>query len=448
MAPGRLCFMRLAALLVTSSDTKRDNRIYRIDASRRVSEPDVSLNPSYTRWLHHQPSRVIPSQIAADAGLIKNRRTYNSWKNISHITTLPVPYYTNSEEYGLGMLALFSEPLSKHMINLAASVSFTNPRDNSLLFLSYTNNQFRPSISLNFYHNSFTGRFYERDYLVTTNSGIFLMASLPRDWFDNQFISTRLYTRIRSEYTDATRFWEEGSSDQSLGTPDNGRQDDLRLGMLISKQKPYAHQMIHPLSGWGVEARISMATDAIGGETSYVRPDLTSYIILPGLGNQRFYLYGRAVAQWGEAFAQDYIGLSRYDDIQFGGTLAGLDFLYTDTERIRGYREYVTGNRLLFGSVEYRIPFADDLNTSLLGLISLGRTTLTAFADGGLVWSDDMSPGSEAVRRAGAGLELKNVLNIAGINIVHSLGVAQPVEHLGKDKHAELYYRIRAVVPF
>jgi hypothetical protein len=436
------------SLLVTSSDTKRNNRIYRIDASRRVSEPDISLNPSYTRWLHHQPPKVIPSQIAADPGLIRHRSSYRSFRNISHITSLPIPYYTNSEEYGLGMLALFSEPLSKHMINLAASVSFTNPRDNSLLFLSYTNNQFRPSISLNFYHNSFTGRFYERDYLVTTNSGVFLMASLPRDWFDNQFISTRLYTRIRSEYTDATRFWEEGSSDQSLGTPDSGRQDDLRLGMRISKQKPYAHQMIHPLSGWGVEARISMATDAMGGETSYVRPDLTSYIILPGLGNQRFYLYGRAVAQWGEAFAQDYIGLSRYDDIQFGGTLAGLDFLYTDTERIRGYREYVTGNRLLFGSVEYRIPFADDLNTSLLGLISLGRTTLTAFADGGLVWSDDMSPGSEAVRRAGAGLELKNVLNIAGINIVHSLGVARPTPQLSNNEHTEWYYRIRAVVPF
>jgi Tol biopolymer transport system component len=433
--------------VIIGSDTKRDNHIHRINASRRIEAPEITVNPSYTKWLTHQPPHVIPSQIAPDENLITRRYDYNSWRNISHVSTIPFPYFSNRDDFGLGAISLFSEPLSKHMISVAAAVSFTEFKDNSLIFLSYINNQFSPSFSLNLYHNSFTGRFYERDYLVTTNSGAYFMASLPRDWVDNNFVNSMLYARLRYEYTDAERFWEI-EDDHVLGIPMSGWQQDLRLGLRMNKQKPNTQQIIHPLSGWGFEARVSVASKMMGGETEYIRPDLTSYLILPGLGDQRVYLYGRAVAQWGDAFPQDFIGLSRYDDIQFGGAMAGMDFLYTDTERVRGYRDYVTGNRLLFGTFEYRIPFLDDLETKLLGIVSLGRTTLTAFADGGIVWNDGFAPGSDAVKRAGAGLELKNVLDFGGLQIVHSLGLAQPVEHLGKDEHTELYYRLRAVVPF
>ena len=433
--------------LISGSDTKRDNHIHRIDASRRIETPEIAMNPSYTKWLTHQPPHVIPSQIAPDESLINSRYDYNSWRNITHVSTIPFPYFSSRDDFGLGALSVFSEPLSKHMISVAAAVSFTEFKDNSLIFLGYINNQFSPSLSLNLYHNSFTGRFYERDYLVTTNSGAYFMATLPRDWVDNNFVSSMLYARFRYEYTDAERFWDI-EDDHVLGIPMSGWQQDLRLGLRMNKQKPNTQQIIHPLSGWGFEARVSVASKMMGGETEYIRPDLTTYLILPGLGDQRIYLYGRAVAQWGDAFSQDYIGLSRYDDIQFGGAMAGLDFLYTDTERVRGYRDYVTGKRLLFGTLEYRIPFLDDLNTKVLGIVSLGRTTLTAFADGGIVWNDGLAPESDAVKRAGAGLELKNIVSLGGLQIVHSLGLAQPFEHLGKDDHTELYYRVRAVVPF
>jgi hypothetical protein len=434
--------------VINSSDTKRNNQVRRIDASRRMGEPDINMNKSYTKWLTQQPQHVIPSQIAPGEDLISDRYSYQPWRNISHVSTLPIPFFTSRNDFGLGVVSVFSEPLSKHMISMAAVMSFSEFSDNSLVFLSYINNSFSPSLSLNLYHNNFTGRFYDDDYLVTTNSGGYLMATLPRDWIDNDFVSTSLYGRLRYEYTDAERFWDRGVTDDALGMPLSGWQQDVRLGLRISKQKPYAHNVIHPLSGFGVNARVTMASASFGGDTEYIRPDLMAYVILPGLGDQRFYLYGRAIAQWGDAFPQDYIGLSRFDDIQFGGMLSELDVLYADAERVRGFRDYVTGDRLLFGTVEYRIPFLDDLDTRLLGIVSLGRTTLTAFADAGIVWNDAFENGNGTVQRAGAGLELKNVLDFGGLQILHSLGLAQPVEHLGKDEHTELYYRVRAVVPF
>ncbi len=436
------------SLVITGSDTKRDNKVYRIDASRRAADPPAPANPSYSGWLTHQPPRVIPTRIEPAPDLISERYAYRPGRHISHAATIPFPYFTNSDDFGLGVISLFSEPLSKHMFTAMAAVSFTEPKDNSLVFLGYMNNSFRTSLSLNLYHNSFTGRFYGRDYLVTTNSGAFLLGQLPRDWIDNPFVSTNIYGRLRYEYTDATRFWDGEEEQAPLGAPVDGWQQDLRLGIRITKQKPYAHRLIHPLDGWGVDARVTAATDAMGGETSYWRPDLSAYGILPGGGDNRFYLYGRAIAQWGDAFPQDFIGLSRYDDIRPGGELAGMDFLYADTERVRGFRDYAAGERLFFGTLEYRMPFISDLDTRILGLIGLGRTSLALFLDGAVVHKDELRDDRGTTRRAGAGAELKNVLSLGGLQLVHSLGLAQDVNEMGFDKDMELYYRLRAVIPF
>jgi hypothetical protein len=433
--------------IISAINSKTNNAHYRIDASRRVDEPEIDINPSYTRWISHTPPNTITKHIAPDASLIQKRYPYNSWKNITHVATIPFPYYSDGD-FGAGAITTFMEPLGKHAFYGLASLSFLNFVENSLIFMSYENNQFSPTLSLNLYHNSFTGRIYERDYLVTTNSGAYMLANLPRDWIDSQFIRTSLYSRLRYEYTDATRFWSADAAQANLPVPESGWQTDLRLGLRITSAKPYAYNLIHPLHGWGIEPRVTIATGAFGSEAEYVRPDIISYAILPGGGDNRIYVYGRAVAQWGNSLAQDYIGFSRYDDIHLGGTVPGLDVLYTDSERVRGFSEYTLGNRLVFGTIEYRMPFMSSLNTNILGLVKFGRTTLAGFVDGGIVWSDAALPGDGSVAQAGAGAELKNVLSIGGLSIVQSLGFAQPVQDFATDRNQEIYYRIRAVIPF
>ncbi|MCC5926064.1 MAG: BamA/TamA family outer membrane protein [Bacteroidetes bacterium] len=434
-------------LIVSGSDTKRDFSVYRIDASRRVVLDEPRVNPSYTAWLTKKPDNPLPVHIPPNDALIIDRYTYSSWRNISHVSTIPFPYFSSANDYGLGAITVWGEPLGKHLFTAVGALSFTEFADNSLLFASYINNQFRPVWSLNAYHNSFTGRIYERDYLVTTNSGGYILGSLPRDWVDSPFVRTDLYSRFRAEYTNATRFFTVPDNPQ-LPPPADGWQTDIRIGLRMTKAKPHAFNLIHPLDGRGVELRTTFASKAMGGETEYIRPDVMAYTILPGLGDSRFYVYGRALAQWGDSFPQDYIGFSRFDDIQLGGSLPGLDILYADAERVRGFSDYVVGNRMLFGTIEYRMPFADNLNTTILGLVSFGRTTLAAFVDGGVVWNDGFTPDAAAVARAGAGAELKNVLSLGALSIVQSLGYAQPVPDLATSRNQEVYYRIRAVIPF
>lgn len=435
-------------IVLSTTDTKRDNKMYVVDGSIRAAKPKPEVNPSYSKWLTHSPPNTISQQISPDPALIKDRYRYNSLRNISHIATIPFPVF-GENEHGIGVLSTYSDPLSKHMISAFGVASFVDFTDNSLFLLSYLNNQLRPSLSFNFYHNSFTGRIYERDFLITTNSGGFLLASLPRDWIDSPFVNTTLYSRLRYDHTDGKRFWEPDVTTSILGLPESGWQSDLLLGLRMTSQKPNAHNLIHPLDGWGIEPRITIATKALGGRTEYIRPDIRAYTILPGLGNSRFYLYGRAIAQEGSSFNQDYIGFSRYDEIQFGDLLPGINFLYSDTERVRGFSDYVVGDRMLFGTLEYRMPLLSDLQTQFLGLISLGRTTVAAFLDGGAVWGETNTMGNrELTNRAGAGFEVKNVLNIGPLAIIHSLGFAQPVPDFGGSKNRELYYRVQTTIPF
>ena len=75
--------------------------------------------------------------------------------------------------------------------------------------------------------------------------------------------------------------------------------------------------------------------------------------------------------------------------------------------------------------------------------------TFSLFSDAGVVWNP---VGGERVakteERWGAGVEIKNELRLFGVGISHAAGVAQPAQELFTDGEYDLYYRVRAVIPF
>ncbi|MCH8558616.1 MAG: hypothetical protein LAT84_12375 [Balneolia bacterium] len=437
-------------LVVSSTDSKSDMSIYRIDASRRAYTREIAVPEAYSRWRTHEPPNTISTHFEPNPDLITDRYRHSSFRDISYVTTIPFPFYLNSETWGLGAATLLTDPLSKHMFTVAAGAAFSAVPENSLGLISYTNRQLRPTLNLTAYRNSFHGRFYNDTFLTTTSSGGLFLASLPLDWFDSPFINTTLYTRIRHDYTDANRFWDGNTEgeDFGLGEPESGWETNIRAGIRITNRKPDTGNLIHPLSGWGIDARVSVGTDAFGGETSYVRPDLVFYSVLPSIWEHRLFFYGRAIFQYGDSFSQDYIGFSRVDEISVGSIFPGIDLLYTDIERVRGFSDYVPGDQMLFGTAEYRIPVLPSLDTQILGILRFGRTTAALFTDAGLVRIRGEFVDTETVSRAGSGFELKNQLGLFGLQIVHSVGIAQPVQDLFSSGNQEIYYRIRASIPF
>ncbi|HET6567420.1 MAG TPA: BamA/TamA family outer membrane protein [Rhodothermales bacterium] len=433
-------------LVVISSVAREHDKAYRIDAGRMAPDVDVQVPEEYAEWTTHRPPLEVPSAIPPDSTLVLGRHPYNSWTNITHAATLALPYYDSPEDFGIVGASVWTEPLAKHMLAFIGGISIPSPWDRSLFAATYINNQWFPTLAFNLYRMPGTTRFYGNDLLVENLGGGDVTAVWPLDWVDRPYESTTFEARLRYVDVDPLEVGAFEPTSASLPPPQSGQQADLKLSLTYKTQRPYRYAVTNPLDGKGVRLELTGAAPVLGADSRFVRGDLAAYSIFKTVADQRLYLYGRAQAQEGSSFSQDYVGLSRYDDIQIG--LPGfLPFTLGETERVRGYRRYALGNRMLFGTAEYRIPLVPDLHTSLLGILSLGSTSLAAFADGGLVWTG--ADFDRAVKRLGVGMELKNALVIGGFfEIGHALGIAQPAEFLGTDEQYEVYYRIRAAVPF
>ncbi len=344
---------------------------------------------------------------------------------------------------------LWLEPLGKHVFVGLVSVSIPKFAEQTLGFLSYTNNQFRPSLTLNAYRYPSPARWYGSSLLVEDLVGGDLTATLPLDLTTAPFTSTSVDARVRYAYADP---FDDSAFDEiettGLVRPEAGYRSEVRLGFTATRQRPYRYNDIYPLDGVGLRARVTGGLPVLGSDAEFVRPDLSAYWVSPQFGIGRFYVYGRAQARFGDALAQDFVGLSRYDDIDLQ-----LPFVepitLSESERVRGYRRYAVGDRLVFGTLEYRLPPVFDLGTRLLGFLELGRVSPTFFVDAAAVWTG--SDLGDAVRRTGAGFELKNRVSLGGFPLVHALGVAQQWDDLGRTVEwdaVDLYYRVQATLPF
>ena len=450
-------------LVLVSTETKRRDRVFVVDARRRptVAADTVVVPPAYAAWTTHRPPVTIPDAVAPDAGLIRDRHPYRSAQNITHAITIGLPYgdpgedgelFTGDDDFGVFANSLFVEPLGKHQIAVLAGVSVTRPLDKSFLLASYQNRQFTPTLTLTAYRFPSPSSFYGSSVLVEDLTGADISAELPLDVLDRPYTTTAVAGRVRYAYAEPLaldRF--DDLEDTGLGLPQAGTRFDVQVGAAYKFQRPYRWNVITPLDGTGLRARVTAGVPAFGGDT-FVRPDVLGYAVSPAVGPGRFFVKGRATAIFGETLAQDFVGLSRFDDVDLQVPFLG-GLTLDDAERVRGYTTYAVGTRALFGSVEYRLPILFDLQTSILGLARLGPVAPVVFADGGLVWTGSSFDG--AARRVGVGAELANVLTLGGFEIRQALGLAAPASRLDDAVDgtyglgdANLYYRVTAAVPF
>ena len=433
------------AFVTSTTLSKTRDGAFRIPAGRSARSVEPSIPAPYAAWTTTQPPRTIPRQIDPDPSLIESRAEYSPLSNLTHRASLAVPYYGPSTgDFGVLGTTSWTEPLGKHTLNVAGTVSAPEPAENSEVVATYLNRQLSPTIGLTLFSASSSARIYGSDLLAEDRTGGALTVRGPLDWRVRPYVSTAVSARVRYADLEPLDRDEFTPALGALAPPRAGQQASLRLQFTRRKKPPYRHTLVHLLDGWGLWLRATGTAEVLGGDTSFLRGDVAGYQILPGLGRHRIFLYGRLQAQTGSSFPQDYLGFSRYDAIEL--PLPGaVPISLGDAERVRGYRQYVLGDRVAFGSIEYRIPLAPSLRTEVLGLVGLGKTTLSAFVDGGTVWSDG-GP-TDGVQQVGTGVELKNALRIGGLRIGHALGTARSVLEGGVENW-KVYYRVQTALPF
>ncbi len=452
-------------LVIAATETKRRDRVYIIDARRTptVTAPAAPLAPeAYAAWTEHRPEADVPWAVAPDAGLIRQRRSYNALANLDHAITIALPYVdpaedgdwlTGDDDYGAFATSIFLEPLGKHQVFFLGGVSVTRPVDRSFLYLSYTNRQLAPTLTFDLYRFPGPTSLYGDDVLVEDLIGGDISATLPLDITTRPYAEWASGARVRLAHANPlgvdslTVLDAEGLP---LLTPEAGTRADVQLGLAFKLQRPYRLNVIHPLDGTGFRARVTAGAPVLGAET-FVRPDVEAYQVFPAPFG-RFFLHGRATALFGDpALPQDFVGLSRYDDIS--AALPFIGALSLDgAERVRGFRRYAVGRGLLFGSAEYRMEPLFDLETTILGAISFRDVAPTLFVDGGMVFDENFG---DPIQRAGVGGELRNRVLFGGFSFLHAVGLAIPtsqVDNLWNGSilwdDVDLYYRLQASLPF
>ncbi|MEM8485517.1 MAG: hypothetical protein AAF564_08195 [Bacteroidota bacterium] len=431
-------------LIVTTSASKQRDRAYRIDAARVPFETEITIPASYSRWTTHTPGVTIPATVDADESVITKRSPYKSIKNLVHLFSFGLPYYNNADDWGVIGATSWTEPLGHHTFGATASLALKNTRENSFLLATYVNNQLRPTSTLSAYSLLPTARAYGNNYLLDEVSGADVTFDWPLDIAVKPYTGTRLDLRLQYAAIDQLNPEDYESLPAGLLPPQQGEKAELRLGFIRKKLRPYSGNVVHPLDGRGIKLQVAVSDKIFGGDTRYLRADAAAYAVLPTILANRLFVYGKATLLSGNTFNQERPGFARFDDIQITAPQFGI-MAFSDATRVRGYREFAYGDRVLFGTAEYRMPVLPSLQTTILGLISLRQTTLSAFIDAGAVWED----GVRITRRTGAGIEAKNALVIGGVlQLMHAVGIAQPTSQLGTTDDYEVYYRVRASLPF
>ncbi len=430
------------SLIVTTSSSKQRDQAFQIHADRVPFIQDISIPESYNRWTTHRPASEIPSVLPDTPEIITKRSTYKAAKNLVHLFSFGVPFYNNSDDWGLFGVTSWTEPLGHHALGISAAASFPESKKNSFLLASYINNQLRPTTTFSAYSLLPTATAYGNTYLIDGITGGEVSVDWPLDIAVKPYTSTRF--QVKLQYASVKQLNEDNNLPSGADMPQEGEKAEMLIGITRKKQRPYSGNVVHPLDGLGISVQLAASDKLLGSDTSYLKGDIAAYGIIPAFQANRLFLYGRGVMLSGQAFNQDRPGFARFDDLQITAPQFGL-LAFSDAVRVRGFRKFVYGDRLLFGTAEYRMPFIPSLQTTLLGLVSLKSTTLSGFVDAGAVWED-----TEILsKRVGVGAELKNAIVIGGfLQLMHAVGIAQPAPDFGTTDNYEVYYRIRAALPF
>ena len=159
-----------------------------------------------------------------------------------------------------------------------------------------------------------------------------------------------------------------------------------------------------------------------------------------------FVLYSRlkGIAQFGLPPTQDKIHFST-DKATYIPTI-GISDLFPENMNLRGSNEYIPGNSLFFGTIEFRNKIMEgDLPINIID-ISAGDITSALITDFGNIWTGTNKKGDFI---STIGFEIKFSLKSSGFPIMNlAYGYAEEIKNINKLEDLNHYYRVALINPF
>lgn len=433
-------------IYLSASETVRESRVYSVSPERRATGPEPDGLERYRSWRTRSPWSGDSSAIDIE-GLQVSHQRYRSFSELRHAATLALPWATGRDHYGLSAGTLWMEPMAQQLWAGGGALSIPTPGDSGG-FVGYLNRTLRPTIWVALYRSPFyQGRYGDRRLIERRTGGTVSarwMIDNPDLPGSDLLVAARLKWDDREPWT-----WSGSPVDTRWEPPRSGDQLSAEVVWMIRSSVQGAPLVSDRQSGYGIRLSILGSDRSSLGQATAMTADLESWIQFPlFLDQDQLHLRFRLQSQWGSPYPQDRIGLNRTDRLQLPLPFELSTFWGRGRERVRGYREFLSTDRLTFVSAEYRFPMLPSLKTTLLGAIRLGASDLVLFADAAITgeqrFRDRNEPGGH---RIGTGVEWLNRFSVGPVNLSHALGIAQPTSNPG-GREIDFYYRLRTRIPF
>lgn len=434
-------------ILAGTLDDVDSVRVVKIDPSRTATTEPFKIRERYTSWRTKSPDLPLEGVDPEKPVEITGREEYRFYKYPRHLTSFILPLNV------LVAGTIWSDALLRHMVTISGGTTW----DFEVPFyaVSYANAAYGPYWGVNYYKKAnWSFRTYDGsgNGLLENFDGWNFWVSEPvnfgRSMSSNHTLTAAvsLFEREFREIDDLDIYGYPEFGQELPFDPEAGKEGLLTLNYRWLNRRPHLGNNSLPKNGWGLDLKADFADGDFYGDFTYRRFTGDSFVNI-GAGSGAFYLRGKATALYGDPPAQEYVGFSNDIPVYlFGNTgIPGLP----ENINPRGWDGLRLGDRVLFGTAEYRFPLASSLPVDFFGF-SAGEITGAIFSDFGNAWYSGESPDDFV---ATAGIETKIAVNIGDTPLCFiAAGYAQTLDEWNEQSFDELaprlYVRLALVNPF
>ncbi|MEE8437735.1 MAG: hypothetical protein V3S22_05295, partial [Candidatus Neomarinimicrobiota bacterium] len=340
-----------SVILANTMDVTDSVRIIKVDPGRTISTKPLSIRSGYSSWIKAGPKYLLKKGDLEQGPEILGNRRYSARK-LKHLTSLIIP--------GKNPFAMtqWTDAMGRSLIGAGFYLN-TEEFKNSGGYFSYTNALMGALWSLSLYQRIYASyRLYDDSKSGLTDIQDGLIFTLEKPYNNGTHLSTeqRFGVRTKIIYHTVSLAYKTGPSPmRNLPLPENGREGLFSLYYQWLNRRPHKWNWYNPTQGAGIFVKLDFAHQKIYGDFTYRQFSFDSFFNL-SLGETALYFRLKTVLLNGSPPAQNYVGLTDDQPLYLPIPLPTLSLIMPENHNPRGWKGYRLGNRLIFGTLEYRLP--------------------------------------------------------------------------------------------
>ena len=427
------------ALTLNDVDT---SRFVNLNLDRNISTTNLSIRNNFSEWRNTTPTIKLNPPTKDFAIKINSIEEYSALKNIKHFASIAFPYLDGSGFFGF---TSWVDGLGRNLFTVGSSIE----KNKNGIYASFLNAQYYPILSIEYFENVRSSFRYYDNYsngLFEYLNGI-TFSGLINYNFGNSMASNHNLTldyNLQNRLIDGLDKINFDDSKSYLLKPENAKEEFVKIKYSFLDYRPNALDYFKQTSKTGLILNFKNSFSFKYGNYNYSRLSLDLFSTIP-IGPIGIYSRLKSELINGKSPNQDYIGITKDLPLYLPIMTEGI-FNLPENYSFRGIDTVKLGDRIVFGTLELRIPLVKNLPINILGF-SIGSINFSAISDFGNAWY--VGKKEKFNLFSTLGYETKFALQVGENPLVYfAIGSAQPIKNW-KDKknNPQKYFRMVLVSP-